>query len=105
MLLNVKAVSYEIIEVFHNGVKLLAALLLSPVALLGDRQRSSIRAVADFKAITCPPPQKFINCTDFDFTTSPAIALIQCWAIVLFLFCPCVGSDTLFDKLWLVRWL
>ena len=39
MLLNVKAVSSEIIEVFHNGVKLLAALLLSPVALLGYRQR------------------------------------------------------------------
>ena len=39
MLRNVKTVSSEIIEVFHNGVKLLAALLLSPVALLGDRQR------------------------------------------------------------------
>jgi hypothetical protein len=23
------------------------------------------------------------------------------WAIVLFLFCPCVGLDTLIDKLWI----
>ena len=67
-------------------------------------QRSSIRAVADFKAITCPPTQNFIKCINLKFITSPAIALIQCCAIVLsFLFSVCVGKDTLFDKLWLVR--
>jgi len=54
-------------------------------------QRSSIRAVADFKAITCPPPPKFIICTDLEFTTSPAIAFIQCCMPVLFLR-PCVGQ-------------
>src|SRR5690606_5156013 len=86
--------------VVKNQMCLFARWLFQHVA-----QRSSIRAVADFKAITCPPPPKFIKCTDFEFTTSPAIALIQCWAIVLFLFRPCVGSDTLYDKLWLVRWL
>lgn len=42
------------------------------------RQRLSIRAVADFEAITCPPAQKFIKCTDLEFTTAPAIAFIQC---------------------------
>jgi hypothetical protein len=41
-------------------------------------ERSSIKAVADFKAIICPPPPKFIKCADLDFTTSPAIAFIQC---------------------------
>ncbi|WP_209332406.1 hypothetical protein [Lunatimonas salinarum] len=65
-------------------------------------QRSSIRAVADFKAITCPPPQKFIECTDLDFTTAPAIALIQCCAVVLFLFLSVsVGKDILFCNFWL----
>src|SRR5690554_380901 len=29
--------------------------------LLDVPLRSSIRAVADFKAITCPPPQKFVK--------------------------------------------
>ena len=37
-----------------------------------------VRAVAGFKATTCLPPQKFIKCTDLDFTTSTAIAFIQC---------------------------
>src|SRR5690606_4853634 len=54
-------------------------------------KRSSIRAVADFKAITCPLPPKFIKCTDLRFTTSPAIALIQCCMPVLFLR-PSVGQ-------------
>ncbi|EMY79942.1 hypothetical protein pgond44_14338 [Psychroflexus gondwanensis ACAM 44] len=35
-----------------------------------------IRAVADFKPISCPPPQKFNKCTNLEFTTSHAIALI-----------------------------
>ena len=61
-------------------------------------QRSSIIVVSDFKAVTCPPPPKFIKCTELDFTTPPAIALIQCYAIVLF-FRPYVGSYTIFDKL------
>src|SRR5690554_5317154 len=58
----------------------------SGVLFLHDAQRSSIRAVADFEAITSPPPPKFIKCTDLDFTISPAIALIQCWQLVLFEF-------------------
>src|SRR5690554_67320 len=58
------------------------------MGLYNERQRSSIRAVADFKAIICPPLPKFIKCTDFEFITLPAIALIQCWAIVLY----CSGS-------------
>src|SRR5690606_13936320 len=57
-----------------------------------------IRAVADFKAIICPLPQKFIKCADLDFTTSPAIALIQCCMPVLS-FRPCGGAATLFAKL------
>src|SRR5690606_5879883 len=60
-------------------------------AFLHWLQRPSIRAVADFKAISCPPPQKFIKCTDLDFTTSPAIAFIQCCMSVLSLR-PCVGA-------------
>jgi hypothetical protein len=36
------------------------------------------RVSRDFKAITCPPQQKFNKCTDLEFTTSPAIALKQC---------------------------
>lgn len=47
-------------------------------------QRSSIRAIADCKAITWPQPQKFIKCSDLEFTTWPAIAFIQCWQQVLF---------------------
>jgi hypothetical protein len=44
-----------------------------------------IATVADFGAITCPPPQKFIKCTDLDFTASPAIALIQCCTTLFFI--------------------
>ena len=54
--------------------------------LLHYTQRLSLRAVADFKAITCPPPQRFIKCKDIELRASPAIALIQCWGIVLFIF-------------------
>ena len=46
--------------------------------------RSSIKAVADFKAITCLPPQVFNKSIYLDFTTSPAI-----------FFRPCVGVRTL----------
>ena len=49
-----------------------------------SEERLSIRAVADFKAITCPPPPKFIRCTDLDCSTSPAIAFIHCCAFVVF---------------------
>jgi hypothetical protein len=47
-------------------------------AFYNEAQRSSIRAVADFKAISCPPPQKFIKCTDLQINAVPAIALIHC---------------------------
>jgi len=98
-------VSYLKIKSLLLSFRLLSFILYCSLCFgffYNDAQRSSIRAVADFKAITCPPPQKFIKCTDLRFTTSPTIALIHCWAIVL-LFRPCVGSDTLIDKLWLVR--
>src|SRR5690606_15666731 len=95
---------------FKFGQLIRDACRFQPLATLSGKpegisaQRSSIRAVADFKAITCPPTQNFIKCINLKFITSPAIALIQCCAIVLsFLSSVCVGKDTLFDKLWLVR--
>jgi len=63
---------------FHPWLSLSVFSISIKDVVLNYAQRSSISAVADFKAITCPPLQKFIKCTDFDFTTSPAIALIHC---------------------------
>ncbi len=64
-------------------------------------QRSSIREVADFKAINCPPPQEFITCTDLEFTTSPAIAFIQCCVLPIFLI---VCISVIYFR-FVVRWL
>ncbi len=99
---------YGFYFVFHfpNGLHFLFTPSLSMVtgSFYTCCQRPSIRAVADFRAITCPPPPRFIKCIDLEFTTSPAIAFIQCCMPVLFLR-PCVGAAILFGKFCLVRLL
>ena len=52
--------------------------------LFNAPQRSSIRAVADFKAVVCARPQWFAKGIKHEFTTSPAIAFIQCWLLAFY---------------------
>ncbi len=63
-----------------------------------------IKVVADFKALHYQVLLKLQKSSEpSNFFITRQLPLISCWAIVLFLFCLCVGSDTLIVKLWLLR--
>jgi hypothetical protein len=73
--------------------------------------------VADFEALSCQVTTTFDTSCAARIPTAPAINYTACYRLVfivlyhfsinlLLRFClPYMGTDTLFDKLWLLRWL